>query len=534
MSLLEKIAPAWCANRSAARVRNMQAQMVLSILEERQSRKSTNMSYEAAGRGRRFQSWQLLTGSTSPGQATSGVLATLRQRSREMVENNAHAKTAVGVIESEIVGSGIRPQSNVKGGEGRDLEKMTQEIWERWGETTECDAQGRHNFYGIQALCAREMAEAGECLVRMRPRRTSDKLTIPIQLQVLEPDFLDTSKNEQQLPGGRRLIQGIEFDALGRRVAYHLFPTHPGDSSFGRTFQSKRVPASRVVHIFRTDRAGQVRGIPWGAAVLLRLKDWEDYQDAQLVRQKIAACFVGFERDQDAEGGVQVGTGPGTDASADPPIDSMEPGTIERLSAGKTIEFSKPPGVEGIGEYAGVTLREIAKGFDVTYEALTGDLRSVNFSSGRMGRLAFQRDIRKWRAHTIIPQLCEPVWRWFQDAALISGMLPKSTGVIWTPPPPEFLDPRVEVRALKEQVRAGFLTLDEAIRMLGFEPRSFLERFAANNKLLDELGLVFDSDPRADANGSGASGGGNSKLSGNESDLTELVEELIGALGGLN
>jgi capsid protein len=36
--------------------------------------------------------------------------------------------------------------------------------------------------------------------------------------------------------------------------------------------------------------------VPFGHAAMLRLKDLEEFEDTQLIRQKIAACFTAFRR----------------------------------------------------------------------------------------------------------------------------------------------------------------------------------------------------------------------------------------------
>ena len=69
---------------------------------------------------------------------------------------------------------------------------------------------------------------SGECFVRMRPRRLEDGLAVPLQLQVLEADFLDATKSGAL--GAGRLVQGIEFDPVGKRRAYWLHGEHPGDA----------------------------------------------------------------------------------------------------------------------------------------------------------------------------------------------------------------------------------------------------------------------------------------------------------------
>ena len=95
---------------------------------------------------------------------------------------------------------------------------------------------------------------------------------MPLQLQLLEPDHLDASKTGEA-PGGGFVIQGVEFDALGRRRAYWLYPVHPGEVAMVRkaSLVSQPVPASSVLHLFDRLRPGQVRGVPWFAIVSRRV-----------------------------------------------------------------------------------------------------------------------------------------------------------------------------------------------------------------------------------------------------------------------
>ena len=127
--------------------------------------------------------------------------------------------------------------------------------------------------------------------MRLRERRAEDGLPVPLQLQVLEADHLDSWKTGE-LARRRLHPAGHRVRRLGRRRAYWLYPTHPGD---GRgALVSHRVPADRVLHLFERLRPGQVRGVPWFAPVMLKLRDLDAYDEAELVRKKIEACFAAF------------------------------------------------------------------------------------------------------------------------------------------------------------------------------------------------------------------------------------------------
>jgi capsid protein len=109
------------------------------------------------------------------------------------------------------VGSSRRAWSRTRGSR-----TQIQRLWLAW--TDEADADGLTDFYGLQAMAARAMFEAGECFLRFRPRRPDDGLAVPLQLQMLSSEHLPLSKCET-LPNGNEIIFGIELDRIGRRVA---------------------------------------------------------------------------------------------------------------------------------------------------------------------------------------------------------------------------------------------------------------------------------------------------------------------------
>lgn len=448
----------------------------------------TRNAYDGASKGRRAEGWR--TPGSSANAETRSQLHLLRNRCRDLVRNNAHAARAVSVIEHNVVGAGIIPR--LEGGSKAKRERAARLVRE-WLDTRQCDADGRNHFYGLQALAMRTIAEAGEVLVRRRWRRTGDGLALPMQLQVLEPDFLDSGKDGPQ-PNGNTCYQGIEVDRLGRRVGYWLFEDHPGDLTRLRSVTSRFVPARDILHLYRQDRPGQMRGVPWGAPIIVRLRDFADYEDAQLLRQKIAACFAVFVHDDES---ADTGPVPG----AGQLLEEIGPGIVEHLPPGRDVRFAVPPGVDGYADYSRVSLAAVAVGYGVTYEALTGDLSNVNFSSGRMGWLEFARNVDAWQWNLLIPQLCAEVWGWMMEAAAVSMLGLDGVTASWTPPRREMLDPVKETTAARDGIRAGFFTLSEWIRRLGYDPEIVFQERAAELKRMRELEITFDSDPAVKTDG---------------------------------
>ncbi len=459
------------------------ARLIEVTLDEAMSKRK----YEGAATGRRTDGW--LTSGTSANAEVGPALQKLRARSRDLVRNNPYAARGIQAIASNVIGTGIVLQA---GGEGKasGRAKVLTDLWRRWAETTECDADGRNDFYGLQALVMRTVTESGGAIVRRRRRKFIDGLTVPIQLQVLEPDFIDLTREGTGLEGGL-IYQGVEFNAIGKCVAYWLYQNHPGDSraiSGSSSIKSYRVPASELRYIFRGDRPGQLHGVPWLAPVMIKLRDFDDFEDAQLTRQKIAACFTAFIRD------IEMPDSPTTQANT--LGETLEPGAMQQLPNGKTIEFANPPGVTGYGEYTSSVLHSIAIGFGTTYEVLTGDLRQVNYSSGRMGWIEFQRNIEQWRHLMVIPGFCQTTWDWFKEAATLAGAKTDGVTSSFTPPRREMIDPTKEVSATVRSIRAGLQTLSGAIRENGNDPDTHLAEWASDAKKIDDLGLILDSDPR--------------------------------------
>jgi lambda family phage portal protein len=447
--------------------------------------------YEGASKGRRTAGW--VTSGASANAELQGSLAVLRNRSRDLVRNGGYGGRAISLIETNVVGCGIVPQAQHKTSSREDA---AQSLWKEWGESTLCDYQEETHFYGLQAQIVRAMAESGEVLIRRIWMRPSDNLPVPMQLQVLEADYINTLRSNEKTADGGYIVQGKEFDKRGKLVAYWLFDRHPGE--IGVPFSNlvaKRVLATDIIHLYRADRPGQIRGIPFLAPCIIRLRDLDEYEDAQLQRQKIASCFSVIIRDAEAALDNRV-AGTGAEASEDQ-LEKIGPGMILELPDGKDVSFATPPGVDGYSEYTRSHLRGIAVGTNLTYEAFTGDYSNVNFSSGRMGWLEMNRSIQQLQYNLVIPRLCVRIWSWFQEAAELEGRT-DAVGVLadWMPPRREQIDPKSENAATQMAIRNGTKTWEQAVREEGYDPKKQIEEIKRTNKAFDDAGIILDCDPR--------------------------------------
>lgn len=452
--------------------------------------------YEAASSGRRTAGWRRNTGDANA--VTGPAVGKIRDTARDLVRNQGIAESAVRTIANNVTGRyGItaKPENG---------SKAIAKEWKRWAESTDCDSDGRHDLAGLQRLIMRSIVTDGEVIVRRRLRRPDDGLSIPIQIQVLEADYIDTLKfgivelrrtGSAEVVGRNVIINGVEFNVLGQRVAYWLFRQHPGDVLGGFTAQSYRVPAESVLHVYRQDRPGQVRGVSWFAPVTVKFRDFDEFDDATLVKQKVAACLAVFVTD-DGSGGA-LGKAEDAEEADGMEIDQLEPGLVHNMPPGRKIEVVEPPSTKEYGEYSVTQFRMIGTGIGVTYEDITGDYSRVNFSSSRMSRLAHWAAVEEWRWLMLRPQFLDPVWRWAMEASQIAGGA-GDVGVraVWTAPAAPFVDPDREGKAMITNIRGGVQSYDEALRERGYDPDRTLEEIAEHNARVDALKLILDSDPR--------------------------------------
>ncbi|MCL2344781.1 MAG: phage portal protein [Desulfobulbus sp.] len=460
-----------------------------------------NNSYDGAGNGRRSKSWK--ANDSGPTAASLPNLRTLRNRSRTATRNDPYAFSAIDSLVSNTIGTGITPKPRHP---DPDIRAALQYLWDDWTEKS--DADGCADFYGQQAMICRTMHEAGECFVRLRPRRPSDGLSVPLQLQVLEPEFVPHDKNELS-PGGNIIRAGIEFNGIGQRVAYWMWRFHPNDGMAPSYNELVPVPADQVLHIFEPLRPGQLRGVPVLAPVLARLKSLDDFDDAVLFRQEVANLFAGFIYEptpEDTNIDPATGYAVETDDDGFTPMIGLEPGTMQKLLPGEDVKFSDPPDAGGAyPDFMRQQLLAVAAGAGLPYETLTGDMRNVNDRVIRVALNDFRRRIEQRQWNVFVHQLCRPVRAAWLDAAVLAGAvsLPGYAEqrrvylrTRWVPQGWPYLHPVQDVQARRMEVRSGFTSRAEVALRQGYDAEMIDAEQAADNARADSLGLAYESDAR--------------------------------------
>lgn len=431
--------------------------------------------FDAAGGGRRASTFGNF-GRIGP--ETLAAAAPLRSRARHAYTNNGFLKNAVDAVVAETVGAGIEATSAHP---DTALRPLIDAAFEDACDVI--DAEGRTDLHGLTASMVRAEIVDGESFAVIEESPEG------VRVRQIPCEFVDESMT-RELPNGGYIAAGIEFDAVGRRVAYHVRPGRPTDQFSGQYF-AIRVPAENVLHLFRPIGPGQVRGISQLASILLPASDLDALLDALLVGTKTAAMLAGFVTDN-----TQVGTVPFPDSQGPIGDISLEPGVVRVLPPGTDIKFTAPAqAAEGVA-FARLILGQLSAGLGVPQHLMDGDLTGANYSSLRAGLLPFRAKVEQFQFHALIPQVLAPIFRRVITHAYLSGRLdlPDLAPALkadWLPPRPMQVDPAKDVEALKGQLELGLTSRRQAVASLGWNIDRLDSEIAADKARESALGLDF-------------------------------------------
>ena len=422
----------------------------------------------------------------SPSERVQHVeLERIRARSRHAVRNNCHAKHALWVLVSNVVGYGIKPLTPYK-----DLG----ELFEDWAEET--------GFYRKQALACGTWLQSGEAIARFRSRLDGDMDSVPLDVQVMEPDHLPLHNNAVA-ENGNLVFASIEEDLIGRIVAYHLYRDHPTDYVTGRsqTWTTSRVPAKEVMHVYLQERPGQRRGVPVFATALNTLDALGVYDDAELERKKGAAMFGGFYRKPlDAEGGIPEAFGDLDDEGL--VLQPLQPNTWLELPVGYDVEMATPPsGDANYSPFRREQLAAVAVSLHMCYEHLTWNFEKLGDRQYRAAMLEFVRLVEMWQYHVLIDLFCAPIWKRFVETAILTGRWVPPEGARprdylraqWTPPARGYVHPVQDIQAYSAAIRAGITSRKRVAGQLGEDVRQIDMENAQDQEAAEQLGLKYST-----------------------------------------
>lgn len=428
----------------------------------------------------------------NPAQSTSSAdgeilnsLPQLRAQSRQLVQNDGHAESAVSILCEAIVGDGIRPQSiatpketGLSEAEAMAWREACNTEWKRWAPTADASEFG--TFYDLQDLALRHLIVDGDFFghtVRDQVGNVWAELIDPDRVE--SPNRFDTAT----------IRGGVELGERGERVAFHVLESHPDDMLMFQakgSWTPKPIAAkdglfSMVQHGLRRRRAGQTRGVPWFAPGIEYLRHLHHYLSSELIAARAASNYALFikrnvsELDQDILP-VQGQEDAGSTADFH---EMLEPGTIEYLNEGEEpVPFSPNRPGSSFPAFVERMLRAISITVGLSYEVLSKDLGRMNLSSARAMFRELHKNYDRGRA-LLNRSFNEPWWRNVILAAVATGRiqaprrfldrLDAFLAVRWVAPAYGFVDPVTDVQGSRAAVEANLSTPQEESARYGHD-----------------------------------------------------------------
>ena len=462
--------------------------------------------YRGAKKNRPHDQW--LPGGGSADEDLLLDLPDLRERSRDLNRNDGIAAGATDTVVTNVVGSGIMPQSqisaerlNIATEKAVEIQSQVELAWSRWKRNA--DSTNRLDFDDMQSLVQRQILENGEVL--FLPLMIPERRPYSLALELIEADRLDTPPQKMTADNIRG---GIELGKRGQPVAYWIKKSHPGNLTVGTytTDDWQRYSAwnslgrPNVFHLFHQNRPGQSRGVPWFTAALDIFKNMASYMEAELVAARVAACYSilvqspnPYEMGQMAQAGETDGEGK--------PVEYLEPGIIKYMGPGEEIKGFSPnrPG-NTFEPFIERILRAIGVALDLPYELLAKDFSKTNYSSARAALLE-ARKFFQWRQIWLAKYLCQPVWEmvleeaWLRSEIDAPDFLEKKREYCkakWIPNGWQWVDPVKEAKGAEISLKNNMTTLSTVLASRGEDLDETLEQRAREIKKIKELEVKYD------------------------------------------
>lgn len=410
-------------------------------------------------------------------------LPALRERSRDLIRNNPLAAGAINTKVTNVVGTGLRLQSRIDRGvlnmtedQANAWEDRAEREWRLFWDTKECDAARTLTGNALTSLVYRQAKENGDVFVVM-PRIKRKGCAYDLKMQVVEADRVC---NKDDTLDTETLAGGIQKDKYGAPVSYHILKQHPGVLMHAKSREWQEVPAfgrilgfRNVIHLFKTVRPNQSRGVPDLAPVIEPLKQLGRYTDAELDAAVISSFFTVFIETESGDTPLDLTDLSGETGSKTTDDDyKLASGAIIGLAKGEKIHDTNPgrPN-DSFDPFVMAILRKIGVALELPFEILIKHF-TKSYSAARAALLeAWKYFIteRQWLADDF-NRLIYEVWMaeavskgriaapgFFTDPLIRHAYL----GSEWVGPAKGQIDEKKEVEAAQMAVDMGISTLAE-------------------------------------------------------------------------
>ena len=419
--------------------------------------------------------WAAADGLSARAANSPEVRRILRNRARYEVANNSYARGIVLTLANDTIGTGPRLQMLTSSAE---VNRRIEQEFSRWAKAVRL----------AEKLRTMRMARAqdGEAFAILT---SNPHLPTPVKLdlRLVEADQVTTPDLNALDPNA---VDGIVFDAFGNPVEYHVLRTHPGDASLALDLQYDRVPAESVIHWFRMDRPGQVRGIPDIMPALPLFAQLRRFTLAVIAAAETAADFAGI---------LYTDAPPGGEADAAEPFEPIEleqRALVTMPSGWKMSQLQAEQPSTTYAEFKREILNEIARCLNMPFNIAAGNSSGYNYASGRLDHQTYYKSLRVEQAHLEVVVLDRVLAAWLDEAVLIPELWPEVLEPFaewshqWFWDGQEHVDPAKEATAQATRLASHTTTLAYEYARQGRDWEEALHQRAKELALMRELGLT--------------------------------------------
>lgn len=401
---------------------------------------------------------------------------TIMNRARQTAGNNPYCKGMVLTMANDVISDVPRLQML-----SDDDERNTrvEEAWRKWAEQIKLARKLRSMRYS--------QTVDGEAFAIIAKNPNANRL-IKLDLQVIDPAIVTSPMNVEQ--DGFN-IDGIDYDIYGNPTKYHVLKLEKN----GYGTESRAINAADMIHVFRVDQAGQMRGISEIAAALEIFSILGSYILSVLDSAQTAAALTGIAKSQST-------------ADDGAPMDDFYEWELERnqvmfLPAGwdfTQLKAEQP--TTTFNEFVATVVNIAARAILIPYNVAAGNSSKFNFASGRLDFQAYHRMISIIRDEYEVDILDRIFNSWYDSYLIETG--DSGAGVLdyhWRWKGFAQIDPKKSADADAVNLANGTTTLAELCGREGQDYNDVItQRIKERKKVYDletENGLPHETNSRA-------------------------------------
>lgn len=386
----------------------------------------TGAAFNGARMLRQFKNWVASQG--SPDGEIISDLPKLRYRCRDLHKNNAIARAAEEAIVRNVVGPGLKMQTAVDYATlarelkitpdeaeklADDFEQKIESAWHSYYNSTACDARGVSDGPEKSRLALSSVLQSGDVFA------TFPRINGLPRLGLIEADQV---QNPLSLSSNKALRDGVLVDHNGAPVGYWVNANQeqwPQDMFFVPKYGAESGRAL-ILHLFREERPGQNRGIPWCAPVIEQLKNLDGYEKSEITAALVSSFLTFFiEKPPGASGNALPGATTAQEEQLGPDF-MAGPAAILELPSGWKVNPHNParPNSNAVA-FIESALKKIGSALGVPFEMLLSHY-TTSFTSARAARIEFWKTVMLWRSW-LVENFLRVWYEEFLTDAIIAG-----------------------------------------------------------------------------------------------------------------